>query len=417
MNRQRACVAGAGGCANWTDWVSCADAACRCPYGSDVSVEQWGSAQQDEVRGLAIGSEGEVLACGITAAPSNASGATLYVAARYAAPNTSKNWIRQWGATGTNVPVGLALAPQGELFIASQASGMIDGKASPGALDGMLTRFAAAGTRDYSAFWGSSESEHVWALARHPSGAIYAVGDTAGNLEHANAGPEDAFLSKLGADGKLEWSKQWGNADRDSALSIAIDAAGDLYVGGMVDGRAHCRKLRPDGGEVWSHAWSSSGYSSVTGIALHTDGSVYAVGNTDGSLGGTGSGGIFISKLDAAQGNVAWTDQIGVAASDYARAVAVGPDGDAYFAAESSGSIVPGAAKGSEDVVVQRRRPNGTVVWSRQVGTAKGERVWALALGKDGSVFVGGLTSGAFPGFSSQGSADSFLIVVAPGAR
>jgi hypothetical protein len=49
-------------------------------------------------------------------------------------------------------------------------------------------------------------------------------------------------------------------------------------------------------------------------------------------------------------------------------------------------------------------------LWTKQYGTTQDEAVDALAIGADGTVFVGGNTAGAFAGFSNMGGRDSYLL-------
>jgi len=53
-----------------------------------------------------------------------------------------------------------------------------------------------------------------------------------------SVGERDAFVAKLDSYGNAQWAFAAGGAGQDSGNSIAVDAAGDLYVTGSFTGRA-----------------------------------------------------------------------------------------------------------------------------------------------------------------------------------
>jgi len=48
--------------------------------------------------------------------------------------------------------------------------------------------------------------------------------------------------------------------------------------------------------------------------------------------------------------------------------------------------------------------------WSVQYGTPETDDAYGLAVHPDGAIYVGGTTTGAFPGFTRRGDSDNILI-------
>jgi hypothetical protein len=122
---------------------------------------------------------------------------------------------------------------------------------------------------------------------------IYVLGITYGGLEGASRGGADAFLSKLGADGGLEWTRQFGTDATD-------------------------------------FAW---------GAAVH-DGKAFVTGYTAGTFPGQVNAGAYDAYAAAfnGAGDILWLTQFGTERDDYAKGVSAGEDG-IYFSGSTRGSF------------------------------------------------------------------------------
>lgn len=104
-----------------------------------------------------------------------------------------------------------------------------------------VTKLNQAGTSlVYSTYLGGG-SEEVTGLAVDLAGSAYVVGYTSSNifpttpgaLQRALSGPSDVFLTKLSVRGsELAYSTYLGGSDFDRSGSVALDAAGNIYVTG-----------------------------------------------------------------------------------------------------------------------------------------------------------------------------------------
>lgn len=266
--------------------------------------------------------------------------------------------------------------------------------------------------------FGSSDSDFAYGVATDVVGDVYLTGGTAGSLGGPNQGWFDAWLAKYDAAGRQIWKRQLGTRDGDAAWGVAADAVGGVYLAGETYdvlarpdqgfSNAWVAKYDTAGTLLWMHDLSSTSYDSVRGVAVDAEGDVYLSGYTDGSLGGPNQGrsDAWLAKYDGA-GTLLWTRQLGSASQDYARGVAADPWGNVYLGGYTDGSL-GGANQGSYDAWVAKYDSAGTLLWTQQLGGASGDFAHGVATDASGNVYLTGETSGALSG-SNQGHSDAWV--------
>ncbi|CAN0110646.1 unnamed protein product, partial [Ascophyllum nodosum] len=104
--------------------------------------------------------------------------------------------------------------------------------------------------------------------------------------------------------------------------------------------------------------------------------------------------------LNASTGELVWQRQFIQGTKDYGSARAVAMDeasGVVFFGGSTSGNITQNdMSSGFEDMfIVALEAANGFIVWTRQIGTTNDEAVLALAYGNDqGVLYACGYTTG-----------------------
>ena len=78
-------------------------------------------------------------------------------------------------------------------------------------------------------------------ISTDASGNMYVTGHFDGTIDVGGialigAGQGDVFVSKINSSGIVEWADRFGSIDNDTANSITVDAAGNMYVAGMFKG-------------------------------------------------------------------------------------------------------------------------------------------------------------------------------------
>jgi Beta-propeller repeat len=240
----------------------------------------------------------------------------------------------------------------------------------------------------FSTFLGGLQWDEAMDVETDAAGATYVAGftfsvnaRTARPLRRSNHGITDAYVAKLSPDGRtLVYATYLGGADLDSANALAIDGAGNAYVAGRtgsadfpvrralqrrLTGRecqrvprheqadpchdAFVAKLSASGGTlVYSTYLGGSRNEEAVGLAVDTRGRAYVSGNTDSADFPTRGAlqrrfgthdcptdlpcplDAFLTKLSANGRRMAFSTYLGGVKSDTAGGVAVGRDGSAY---------------------------------------------------------------------------------------
>ena len=287
-----------------------------------------------------------------------------------------------------------------------------------------LTPAAVASQATYPIAWtaqiGTSSDDYSYSVAVDGSGNAYITGYTRGDLGGTNAGDYDAFLTKFDNLGNELWSKQIGTPDADPCYSVAVDGSGNVYIAGRTNGSlggtnagrgdAFLVKFDSSGNELWSKQIGTSDMDLGLAVAVDVSGNVYITGHTRGSLGGTNAGGndAFLVKFDSS-GNELWSKQIGTTGTDYSFSVAIDASGNAYITGSTYGDLA-GTNPGDLDAYLVKFDSSGNELWSRQIGTAKYDTSYSVAVDASGSAYITGYTSSDLGGPYEGGWYDAYLV-------
>jgi len=272
--------------------------------------------------------------------------------------------------------------------------------------------------------FGSDQADHAAGVAVRPDGTVVVAGFTEGTLPGAtSAGASDLFVASFDAGGQRQWVRQFGGRGADHATGVAVDAQGDAYVSGFTSNRlptadsvgagdAFLAKLGPDGTLLWLRQFGTSGADYARSVAVDATGNVFVGGDTNGTSPGNvssgGDGDAFVAKFDAS-GDLVWLRQFGSTAADKITAVATDARGDVLAAGTTGGSLPTNRALGGSDAFIVKLDGNGARVWLRQYGSQGADYAYAVAVDRSGGAFTTGFTYGSMPGNASSGNIDGFL--------
>ena len=161
----------------------------------------------------------------------------------------------------------------------------------------------------------------------------------------------------------------------------------------------------------WVRQFGTSGLDEVKGVAVDPDGNAYVAGETSGTLPGQTSAGTldaFVAKFDPA-GNEVWTRQFGTAERAIAWGLAIDPGGFAYVVGQVEDSLPGQRSAGGWDAFVRKYDLSGREIWTRQFGGAGSDVASGVAVNRAGNVSVVGTTSSTLPGQHNAGSFDAFI--------
>lgn len=254
---------------------------------------------------------------------------------------------------------------------------------------------------------GSSSNSYGYAIAVDVSGNVYSAGSFQGTVDFdpnagtsalTPAGLQDAYISKLDANGNYVWAKQIGGSLSDEILGMDLDASGNIHVTGFFEG------------------------------ACDFDPSA-SVANLTNSAGLD----IFVAKYDV-NGNYTWAKQIGGSSFDArGKSVDVDASGNVYSTGFFAGSVdfdpstssftmTAAGPSGNNNAYVSKLDMNGNFVWAANLGGTGGDIGNCVTVDASGNIITTGNFSGtadfdpypAIYNLTSAGSTDLFLVKLHP---
>jgi hypothetical protein len=262
---------------------------------------------------------------------------------------------------------------------------------------------------------------------------------TAGAFQPSYNGDNDAFVAKLGPDGRIVWATFLGGSSQDWATGIALDGSGNVWVTGFTESAgfplvnpiqtwagtyggvypfAFVAELSPDGTKLLFSTLlgSTTGFgatASSAGIAVDSSGNIYVALNVYTAAGYPGTqndsdqAGIFVTKLSP-QGTLVYSY---FHANGAANAIALDSSGAVYVAGSSIANdpttaslIGPGQQNNPwtgqvQQAIAFKISPDGsTKMWETALGMSAQSAAAAIAVDAAGEVWIGGSTSSAnFP--------------------
>jgi Tol biopolymer transport system component len=209
----------------------------------------------------------------------------------------------------------IAVDANGSAYIAGE---VFDGSLSPtggafqtnlsGGDSAFVTKLNTSGTSVvYSTYLGGSGGAYAYGIAVDGQGNAYVTGGagagfptTAGVSQTTNRGGSDSFVTKLNPAGSaLVYSTFYGGNNYDEGDGIAVDAAGNAYVGGIAAStdlittagapqsanaggyEGFAIKLNPSGAVQYATYFGGGGADTVNGtIAIDSSGNAYIAGQS-----------------------------------------------------------------------------------------------------------------------------------------
>ncbi len=400
----------------------------------------WGSATNDVGEGAAIDGEGNAYVAGGTDGAfdgqTNASSTDLCLT-KFAADGT-RAWTRIWGSPNYDLGWKVALDQATNVYVVGSTEGSFDGQTNAGGKDMCLTKFAADGTKAWTRIWGSPEWDAGAAVVVDNQTNIYVAGYAAGSVDgQPNVGGPDLCLVKFNAAGERQWTRLWGSTNADYGTGLALEtltgcggspkpspcpAASNIYVAGYTDGAFDGQtnagqydlcltKLTAAGDRTWTRIWGSPSNENSTAVAVDASGNTHVIGSTAGEFGGqTNAGGtdICLTKFNAG-GTQVWVCLWGSALDDAGCDVVADAAGNPCALGMTQGAFDGQTNQGAYDLVLIKLNTAGNRAWTRIWGSASNDFARGLAQDAVGHLWAAGFTESAFDGQASVGDCDLCL--------
>jgi uncharacterized protein (TIGR03437 family) len=296
--------------------------------------------------------------------------------------------------------------------------------------DAFVVKLSPSGQIVYATYLGGAGADAGLGIAVDSTGSAYVVGSTnsqnfpvtAGTIQTRLAGGSDVFVAKLSPDGStLVYATYLGGAGFDTAAAIAVDSAGNVYLGGTAAGDfpttpgayrtagagAFVAKLNPTATAlVYSTFLGDTGSGVANGVAIDSAGNAYAAGSTYSSTFpatpgairstiGNGNSAAFLVKLNPTGAAAVYASILGGRGDSSGGAVAVDSAGNAYLAGSTDAADFPAASgSGNADAFVVKLNPAGSaLVYGTLLGGSGADRASGLAIDSAGNALVSGSTA------------------------
>ena len=283
-------------------------------------------------------------------------------------------------------------------------------------------------TKQWTQLLGTNVDDGAFAMTTGADGSFYVSGVTFGPLDGQTAsGDADAFITKFNPDGTKQWTRLLGTGAFDMANALKAGSDGSIYVSGYtfnnyyVDGQktssgdadAFITKFSANGTKEWTQLLGTSSWDEANAMTVGADGAVYVSGYNYAYAAGngqslSGSFDAFITKFNS-NGSQAWTKAIGSNSDDVANAMTTGKDGSIYVSGITGGSMYGHTHGVDFDAFITQFNPDGTKGWTRALSTSADDFATAMTTGADGAIYVGGYTYGSLDGQTNSSGMDAFI--------
>ena len=235
----------------------------------------------------------------------------------------------------------------------------------------------------------------VTTVAVQPDGNLLAAGELAGPPDDL-----DATVVKLAPDGRVLWTRQFSGGavpPEDDVLNAVVSGGdGSIYAAGTLrrpgtSADLFVVKLAPDGTELWRRLYASDGneFDEAVALALEANGDVVVGGSV-----GPGAVKWLVMRLAAADGGVVWSTILAgtePVSSSVLKAIAIDP---------ITGDVVGVGSLGNADTstdfgIVRLRAADGLELWRASYDGAKlsGDQAQAVMIDATGEILAAGFVS------------------------
>jgi hypothetical protein len=291
-----------------------------------------------------------------------------------------------FGGNGSDIANGIALDRSNGLYIVGDTTSInlpSTGfqRGNRGGQDAFVAKLSADGARIvYSTYLGGGNTDHGASIAVNAAGNAYVTGSTFSTdfpnvnaFQSANAGGQDAFVSKLSTDGlSLLFSTYLGGtagtlAYPESGQGIVVDAQDAAYIAGVTSSDnfpllhpiqtskrggadAFVTKLSSTGSLVYSTFLGGSGIDVANAIAVDVLGGAYVAGYTysidlpvvtpsQSTSGGDADG--FVAGLSATGDSLTFLTYLGGNGADSIASIAIDASSSLYVAGLTQSTNFP----------------------------------------------------------------------------
>lgn len=206
-------------------------------------------------------------------------------------------------------------------------------------------------TKAFSNEFTATKGLNIHAMTRDDEGNIYTISDVAGEYKGLDVKANtDVSMQKIDSTGRVVWSRIIGSNSDAKGYSIAVDDSGNIALAGSVNGKisndpnvsgngldSFVSMFDSEGRDLWTHQQGSTGTDSALDVKFDGAGNLLVLGKTDESIAGVaalGGNDVYLQSF-AADGTVNYTKTLGTSGEDAPIGIRIN-GADAYVAWNSA---------------------------------------------------------------------------------
>jgi hypothetical protein len=301
------------------------------------------------------------------------------------------SWAKREGLYAYDYGMGITTDPAGNIYVGGkyEMNAVFSGNTltCAGNHDGYLVKYDPSGNLTWIRTYGGALGDYLDAVTSDAN-YIYVAGEIEGygtitfpgsTVTLQGQGDNDILVAKYDLNGNLMWARSSGMKYNESAIAVACDPSGNVYISGH--------------------------FSDTTKIGTTT-----LYGNTLKDF--------FVAKYDA-NGNFLWVRQGGGPGKDDAKSIVCDAAGNVYIAGfYSSGAMIGSTTYSTtsgmyDDTFVAKYDTNGNLMWVQTAGGDYDDVIWGMTIDAAGMLYVTGEFNAAAYFGSTQlitaGNADIFV--------
>lgn len=363
-------------------------------------------------------------------------------------------WQFGFGGFGIDVPRGVAIGSDGDVYVGgyfegeTDFGGAIGKRTSAGGSDGYVMKLTSDGKLAWAQTFGSKRDDDVKAIAARGDITVVVGNFTdelkLDSLDHKAVGSDDLFALALNKSGAPQWLWTLGGIDSDGANAVAATPDGGWVIGGSYTDSiaigtttlkakgqtdALLVKLAATGDLEWIKSFGGRYQDTIMHVAVDSNGNVYVQGHFVDvadwggkplKAGGGSDNDVVVAKYDT-NGDHVWSKSFGNGFNDVAGGIAVDRAGNVAIVGsfENKGSISFGdgdshVSLGESDAYIARFDTNGALLWARTFGAEREDVAWGVAADAAGNTVTTGwfqrsVDFGKGP-VTSKGNKDVFAV-------
>lgn len=370
-------------------------------------IDQFGGTGTDAALGVDVNHYGEAIVVGSQDMRPTSNGSASQAFAKLYDSRGRALWSISFGDNGQfSSALTTAFDEVGNILVGGRVGRRINGIYSTSTQDIFLAKYDSSGNKLWSfvdTFGTMGIFSSIQSLDTAPDGSIYAAGYRGGS----------GFVSRWTPNGQLAWLRQLPRSTfvSESLTSIKYFDNGTIYVSGWSrrdfdDEHSIVARFDASGNQIWNKQLSLDTATTAVDLATDADGNVYVVGITGESV-LPPENDSFIAQLDA-NGQLVWSNRFGRPGYDLAYAVDTLSDGRALLAGISGG--VFSGDKTTAALYLGVANQNGEIEELRPLGPNVSSFPFGIATGDEsGAAWLVGRTFGGL-GTENLGLADAFVM-------